>query len=436
MSKQRILVAVITVIAAVCFACGSGPAKVAESSKVSEPEPAPVKFTPIAVNDGSTDLTPAKEVTAEESETKDYDGIPIPEIVARIEDETISRKEFVLQMKETEKQLQAQVQGIEIKLTAEHRAQVLDEMIPQKIFIALARKAGKMPTIEEATERLEKRKTQLPPGKLEQDLKGMGITEKELIEKVREQMGMKAFEDEKLKDAAVTDEEVATEYELLKSTGQLERKEDTVDVAHILIMVKEGADPAEWDKAKEKIDAARQRIVGGEQFQAVASEVSEDQGSAKRGGVYPDMGKGKMVPEFDEKMFSTPVDTVTEPFKTKFGWHILTVLAKHEPGTMAFEEVNEGVRKTLQEERIQKIGQNLIEEGRESLKIEIFYKPVEAVAAAKKAAADAAPLSPEKAADASEKAPAPTEKAPASSEKAAESSEKPADAPAPSPKLP
>lgn len=102
---------------------------------------------------------------------------------------------------------------------------------------------------------------------------------------------------------------------------------ETVDVSHILIKV--SGDEAAWAEAKKKIDAIRARIMAGEDFAAVAREVSEDPGSKKSGGAYPNTPRGMMVPEFEKVMFETPVGQVSEPFRTKFGWHILKVTGRH-----------------------------------------------------------------------------------------------------------
>src|SRR5690606_20514587 len=72
------------------------------------------------------------------------------------------------------------------------------------------------------------------------------------------------------------------------------------------------------------------RIRAGESFAELAREHSEDIGSALIGG---DLGwslPGKFVPQFEQVMNSIPVDQVSEPFRSDFGWHILEVTERRD----------------------------------------------------------------------------------------------------------
>jgi foldase protein PrsA len=137
-------------------------------------------------------------------------------------------------------------------------------------------------------------------------------------------------------------------YGDLKEAGRLEKPE-TADVAHILVKAERGGDEEKVAAAKKEIDEARERIVEGkEEFGEVAKEVSEDESSASRGGTYENVPKGRMVPEFEERMFDLPVGEVSEPFQTQFGWHILKVNARKEAGTTELVDVEEELREALE----------------------------------------------------------------------------------------
>ena len=53
--------------------------------------------------------------------------------------------------------------------------------------------------------------------------------------------------------------------------------------------------------------------------------LSNDTGSARDGGSLGWVSPGVMVPEFEQRMKSTPVGQISEPFQSQFGWHILQV---------------------------------------------------------------------------------------------------------------
>lgn len=91
---------------------------------------------------------------------------------------------------------------------------------------------------------------------------------------------------------------------------------------HILIKTSEVVSD---DNAKQMIDSIYKRIQAGDDFTTLAATYSNDPGSAQDGGNLGWVSPGMMVPEFDQRMQNTPVNQVTEPFQTQFGWHILQV---------------------------------------------------------------------------------------------------------------
>ncbi|MCP4768507.1 MAG: hypothetical protein GY875_19875 [Gammaproteobacteria bacterium] len=92
------------------------------------------------------------------------------------------------------------------------------------------------------------------------------------------------------------------------------------EASHILI---KAADDSESDAARARIDEIRSRIVNGESFADLASQVSEDPGSASDGGNLGEIERGVMVPTFESTLFSMQLDELSEPVKTAFGWHLI-----------------------------------------------------------------------------------------------------------------
>ena len=68
----------------------------------------------------------------------------------------------------------------------------------------------------------------------------------------------------------------------------------------------------------------KQKIAGGESFADLAAQHSSCPSGAK-GGDLGEFGPGQMVREFDEVVFSAPVNEVQGPVKTQFGYHLLEV---------------------------------------------------------------------------------------------------------------
>lgn len=101
--------------------------------------------------------------------------------------------------------------------------------------------------------------------------------------------------------------------------------EEQTHARHILMTTNEVQDD---DTVRQKLTEIRRRILGGEDFSAVAKVVSEDPQSAVEGGDLGWTAPGNFVPEFEKVMGALQIDEISEPFKTQFGWHIVQVLER------------------------------------------------------------------------------------------------------------
>ena len=79
------------------------------------------------------------------------------------------------------------------------------------------------------------------------------------------------------------------------------------------------------DQARDLVAQLRTRAMAGEDFANLAKEYSEDIGSAQEGGELGWTTPGQMVPAFEAAMTDTPVDQISQPVRTQFGWHIVKV---------------------------------------------------------------------------------------------------------------
>ncbi len=96
-----------------------------------------------------------------------------------------------------------------------------------------------------------------------------------------------------------------------------------IHVRHILIKTNELDDD---ETVRQKLTRLRDRIMKGEDFAGIASTTSEDPGSAPDGGDLGWTGPGTFVPEFSKAIGDMKENEITEPFKTRYGWHIAQVL--------------------------------------------------------------------------------------------------------------
>ena len=84
------------------------------------------------------------------------------------------------------------------------------------------------------------------------------------------------------------------------------------------------------DVAKNKLLELKMRITNGESFSDIARAHSDDTMSAASGGELEWAGVGTFVPEFEDQIDNLPLNQISTPFSTQFGWHILEVLGKRD----------------------------------------------------------------------------------------------------------
>ena len=99
------------------------------------------------------------------------------------------------------------------------------------------------------------------------------------------------------------------------------------DVRHILVKPTEVLNE---EAAEDLVVELRARIEAGEEFGELARQYSDDIGSAAEGGELGWTNPGQMVPEFEATMAGTAEGSISQPFRSEFGWHILEVKARRD----------------------------------------------------------------------------------------------------------
>lgn len=143
-------------------------------------------------------------------------------------------------------------------------------------------------------------------------------------------------------------------YHIIKVHNR-RKSQGEILVSHIMRFTAEG-DEAKNKAAKQKTDSLYQRVLAGDDFGKLASEFSEDRGSATRNGELPWFGSGRMIPEFENAAFALKnTGDVSTPIQSAFGWHIIKLLDRK--GVASFETVKADIERNVKRDERANMGQ-------------------------------------------------------------------------------
>lgn len=154
------------------------------------------------------------------------------------------------------------------------------------------------------------------------------------------------------REIEIPDDEIQAYWEA--NPSEFEREEQ-VRARHILI--KKTPDRDE-NAAKAEIEAIRARVESGEDFAALAQELSEDEGTASRGGNLGYFSRGQMVEAFESAAFGAEAGSLVGPVVSSFGVHLIEVQDKRAGGVQPLDQAKPGIRARLLGERVDQIARD------------------------------------------------------------------------------
>lgn len=178
------------------------------------------------------------------------------------------------------------------------------------------------------------------------------LSEEDVDAQLEEIAYQQAVETELTSQIEVSDAEIEQFYEE-NADG---RFGEQISARHILV------------ETEQEAEEALQRVQEGEDFAAVAEEVSTDPGSAANGGDLGQITRGQTVPEFEEAVFAAEEGDLVGPVETQFGFHIIEVTGKETP---QLADVEEEIRDELLAPQRQEAVQSWLQEQVEGAEIEV-----------------------------------------------------------------
>lgn len=136
-------------------------------------------------------------------------------------------------------------------------------------------------------------------------------------------------------------------------------------VRHILLRLDPEAPEADVKKAQATLQDLAEKVRKGADFEELAKQNSQDEGTAPRGGDLDWIQPGETVPAFNDAAFALKPGQVSDPVRTDFGLHLIKMDAREPAQVKPLAEVEGEIRNTLAQlqgvEKIREIMDNLIE---------------------------------------------------------------------------
>lgn len=334
------------------------PAQSATATTSSSPEPAVAAQSAQAPGApaGPPAAAPAKPVPA-----------TLPEVIARVNGEEIKRAELQEAISSLEGQAGRPV-------PPEERDQVFRAVLNQLVTGHMLLQESQHRKVAVADADIDARIAELRQRFPTEDdfkkaLASRGLTLEKIREELRKQMVI-----EKMIDAEVTPQVTVSDQDVKKfydeNPAQFQQPEQ-FRASHILIMVPQGATPAQKQEARAKIDGLLKQVRNGGDFAELAKANSQD-GSAAAGGDLNYFGRGQMVEPFQKAVESLQVGQVSDVVETQFGFHIVKLTDKKPGRTVALAEVNKKIADYLVMQQKQERANGFVEALRAKSKVEIL----------------------------------------------------------------
>lgn len=217
--------------------------------------------------------------------------------------------------------------------TDELRDYVLNEIISQKLILVEAENESISVTKEEIepriTQMIEDIKERYPSeADFLKALQEQGLTLKDLKanyeENLKTKLIMQKLIENKFSGIMISPIAVKRFYE--ENKDSIANRPARVKLSHILMFIK----PSEAESRKgfdEALDVYKLLYTGGD-FSILAQEFSEDENSKYKGGMLGKIKKGETMEEFEGMVFKLKPGTISQPFPTRLGYHIVEVLNK------------------------------------------------------------------------------------------------------------
>jgi peptidyl-prolyl cis-trans isomerase SurA len=273
--------------------------------------------------------TSAKAPAAPASQSP-YQGTVVEDIVARVNDQIISKSDY--QRADQELESQAQQQGWSQQQLFEARHDLLRDLIDQQLLLSKGKELG-ITGETEVVKRLDEIRKQNhldSMDDLQKAAESQGVSFEDFKQHIRDGIiSSSVIRDEVGRHLNLSQADVQKYYDAHKSDFD---SPETVHLSEILIPTANPDDAAQVAEAQTKADAVIAKLKSGADFAQLAKTESGGSTAAQGGelGEYR-RGQGQLAKVFEDQTFILKAGEYTQPIRTKQGFVIFKV-TEHTPG--------------------------------------------------------------------------------------------------------
>jgi len=294
----------------------------------------------------------------------------LPAVVARVDGTEISKDDLLARASEARGAMAQRGMPQPPPSRAFYR-QVLDDIVGNRLLVADLTAQGKAATPDEVKQQIASMRAQYPSDDaFQKALTGHGFDQARLEKYVGEGVTVdKWVRNTVVPSVMVTDAEKKQFYDENKSKMIEPEK---VHARHILISVPKDATPEQKADKRKQIEAIRAKLAAGGDFEATAKQVSDDKGSAERGGDLGWFYRGQMVPAFEQAAFSLAPGKISDVVETPFGFHLIEVVEKQPEAQLDYDKVSAKIEALLKQRQLEQKVKSRVNELAAKAKIEIL----------------------------------------------------------------
>ncbi len=255
--------------------------------------------------------------------------------------------EIILQSEVSERVFQMKTSGRLLNVSDKEAAdKVLNEMIDEKLIIQFAKEKEIKVTGREIDEMMNASRLRMNLGQkeFEQTVGRQGLTMERYRKMLEEQkLAQKVLSREVRSQVQIAPESMEDYY---NENKKLFHTPVTVRARHILIQVAKGVSQEEDSRKLNRLLEIRQEIEKGLPFSEAAKRYSQGP-SGKDGGDLGVVTPGQMVAPFEKVAFSLGIDVLSEPVRTRFGYHLILVEKKTDSYLPPYEDIKKKVQNKM-----------------------------------------------------------------------------------------